>query len=130
MSKRNGPSAREHAAADDRDTRSSRGGMPTSIPSSRLAPAQRYSRAEYAKVLALQDEVSRADTDYQRLRSAYMDIAHREPTHEVALAMVGADMDRAHARLQALIGLPRLPFTHEPSAVMRREAQRGSGEKH
>jgi hypothetical protein len=83
----------------------------------------RYSRAEYAKVLALQDEVARADADYQRLRNAYMEIAQADPTHEVALAMIGADMDRAHARLQALIGLPRLPFTHEPSTVMRREAQ-------
>jgi hypothetical protein len=38
--------------------------------------------------------------------------------------MIGADMDRAHSHLQALIGLPRLPFTHEPSSVVRREAQR------
>ncbi|MCC2676724.1 MAG: hypothetical protein K0R89_3599 [Ramlibacter sp.] len=90
----------------------------------------RYSRAEYAKVLALQDEVARADGDYQRLRNAYLEIAETDPTHEVALAMIGADMDRAHGRLQALIGLPRLPFTHEPSAVMRRELQRQSGEKH
>jgi hypothetical protein len=84
----------------------------------------RYSRAEYAKILALQQEVARAEADYQRLRAAYLDIARNEPGHEVALAMIGADMDRAHARLQALIGLPRLPFTHEPSAVVRREAQR------
>ena len=84
----------------------------------------RYNRAEYAKILALQQEVSRAEADYQRLRAAYLDIARREPGHELALAMIGADMDRAHARLQALIGLPRLPFTHEPSTVMRREAQR------
>lgn len=90
----------------------------------------RYSRAEYAKVLALQDEVARADADYQRLRNAYLQVAQDEPTHEVALAMIGADMDRAHARLQALIGLPRLPFTHEPSTVMRREVQRRADEKH
>jgi hypothetical protein len=90
----------------------------------------RYSRAEYAKVLALQDEVARADGDYQRLRNAYLEIAERDPTHEVALAMIGADMDRAHGRLQALIGLPRLPFTHEPSAVMRREVQRHADENH
>jgi hypothetical protein len=90
----------------------------------------RYSRAEYAKVLALQEEVARADGDYQRLRSAYLALVEQEPTHEVALAMIGADMDRAHARLQALIGLPRLPFTHEPSSVMRREALRLAGEKH
>jgi hypothetical protein len=92
--------------------------------------AQRYSRAEYAKVLALQEEVARADGDYQRLRNAYLDIARHEPTHEVALAMIGADMDRAHARLQALIGLPRLPFTHEPSTVMRREAHLSAEDKH
>ncbi|MGE4239352.1 hypothetical protein [Ramlibacter sp.] len=84
----------------------------------------RYDRAEYANIFALQQEVARAEADYQRLRNAYLDIAKNEPGHEVALAMVGADMDRAHARLQALIGLPRLPFTHEPSVVVRREAQR------
>ena len=84
----------------------------------------KYNRAEYAKILALQQEVSRAEADYQRLRAAYLEVAKNEPGHEVALAMIGADMDRAHARLQALIGLPRLPFTHEPSVVVRREAQR------
>jgi hypothetical protein len=114
MSTRNGPHARAEAADDHRPSDSGRNTM-------------RYSRAEYAKVLALQDEVARADADYQRLRNAYMDIAQSDPTHEVALAMIGADMDRAHARLQALIGLPRLPFTHEPSSVMRREAQQRVG---
>ena len=117
MSTRNGPHARAHSA-DERP-----GG-------SGSKNAARYSRAEYAKVLALQDEVARADADYQRLRNAYLDIADKEPTHELALAMIGADMDRAHARLQALIGLPRLPFTHEPSAAMRRDAQRLADEKH
>ena len=39
----------------------------------------RYSRAEYAKVLALQEEVARADADYQRLRNAYLEIAQNEP---------------------------------------------------
>lgn len=89
----------------------------------------RESRTEYAKVVALQEEVARADADYQRLRNAYLDITRREPGNEVALAMIGADMDRAHARLQALMGLPRLPFTHEPSSVIRREAQRQSDDK-
>jgi hypothetical protein len=89
----------------------------------------RYSRAEYAKVLALQDEVARADGDYQRLRNAYLALIAQEPTHEVGLSMIGADMDRAHARLQALIGLPRLPYTHEPSSVMRRDALRLASEK-
>jgi hypothetical protein len=92
-------------------------------------PADRYSRAEYAKLLALQDELARADGDYQRLRNAYVELAETEPSHDVALAMIGADMDRAHARLQALIGLPRLPFTHEPSTVIRRETQRLAEEK-
>lgn len=90
----------------------------------------RYSRTEYAKVLALQEEVSRADADYQRLRNAYLDIARAEPGNELGLAMIGADMDRAHARLQALIGLPRLPFTHGPSAVVRRELQQQTEENH
>src|SRR5207245_6142556 len=62
-----------------------------------------YSRAEYAKVLALQEEVARADSDYQRFRNAYLETVQNEPTHEVAMAMIGADMDRAHARLQAMI---------------------------
>ena len=119
MSTRNGPHARANPTEKARGTAPGNG-----------STTMRYSRAEYAKVLALQEEVARADADYQRLRNAYLDIAQREPDHEVALAMIGADMDRAHARLQALIGLPRLPFTHEPSAVMRREVQRLTDEKH
>lgn len=120
MSTRQGPNARAHAPLPiDKDQAPRQGSA---------APAgnktQRYSRAEYAKVLALQEEVARADGDYQRLRNAYLDVAQNEPENDLALAMIGHDMDRAHNRLQALIGLPRLPFTHEPSAVMRREAQR------
>ena len=83
----------------------------------------RYGR-ENNRAQGLQQEVARAEADYQRLRAAYLEVARNEPGHEVALAMIGADMDRAHAALQALIGLPRLPFTHEPSTVVRREAQR------
>ncbi|MDB5861163.1 MAG: hypothetical protein JWQ76_4852 [Ramlibacter sp.] len=114
---------------------SSSGPSSSSVPGSssraaaELSANPRYSRSEYAKVLALQEEVARADSDYQRLRSAYLDLVENEPTHEVALGMIGADMDRCHGRLQALIGLPRLPFTHEPSTVMRREAQRLASEK-
>jgi hypothetical protein len=115
--RKDGPHARGHAEEHIR-------GMGAGVKST-----ARYSRAEYAKVVALQEEVARADADYQRLRNAYLDVAHDEPTHEIALAMIGADMDRAHSRLQALIGLPRLPFTHEPSTVMRREAQRVADEK-
>ena len=90
----------------------------------------RYTREEYANMQAVQRRVARAEADYARFRAAYLEIAQTQPDHEVALAMIGADMDRAHARLQALIGLPRLPFTHEPSAVARREAQRHADEKH
>lgn len=118
MSTRNErPNARANALADQRS------GDPRPAP---VGPArtQRYSRAEYAKVLALQEEVARADADYQRLRTAYLGLVESEPSNEVGLAMIGYDMDRAHARLQALIGLPRLPFTHEPSAVMRRDVLR------
>jgi len=114
--------------AEERRTGSG-GGMSRPAAEGRVDATPRYSRAEYAKVLALQDEVARADGDYQRLRNAYLDMVQREPSHEVGLAMIGADMDRAHARLQALIGAPRLPFTHEPSAVMRREVQRQADEK-
>ncbi len=87
----------------------------------------RHSRSEQARMQALSQEVSRAESDYQRFRAAYLDVAKNEPGHEVALAMIGADMDRAHGHLQALIGLPRLPFTHEPSTVVLREAQRMAG---
>jgi hypothetical protein len=123
MSTRNGPNAR--ATASERH----HGRDEVRASSVARRPTARYSRAEYAKVLALQDEVARADGDYQRLRNAYVEVAETEPSHDVALAMIGADMDRAHARLQALIGLPRLPFTHEPSTVIRREAQRLAEEK-
>ena len=124
MSKRNGPQARAHPMDENRPS----GAVRTTNTTTNNT--MRYSRAEYAKVLALQDEVARADGDYQRLRNAYLEIAQTDPTHEVALAMIGSDMDRAHGRLQALIGLPRLPFTHEPSTVMRREVQRLSGDQH
>lgn len=82
----------------------------------------RYSRAEQA--LALQEEVSRADADYQRLRNAYLEIARTQPGHEVALAMVGADMDRAYARLQTLRGLTGSALGSDGAVEARREAQR------
>jgi hypothetical protein len=89
----------------------------------------RLSRAEHTQVQALQREVARAEADYQRLRTAFLQIARDEPGNEVGMAMIGADMDRAHARLQELIGLPRLAFTHEPSLVVRREADRRLAEE-
>ncbi|MES2634769.1 MAG: hypothetical protein V4669_17500 [Pseudomonadota bacterium] len=84
----------------------------------------RYSSSEHTNVQAAQAQVARAEADYQRLRAAYLELMRVDPTHEVALAMIGADMDRSHAHLQSLIGLPSLPFTHEPSTVLRREAER------
>ena len=87
-----------------------------------------YTKDEYNKLLSAQQALARAESDYQRLRAAYLDIARNEPGHEVGLAMVGADMDRAHAQLQKVIGLPRLPFTHEPSIVLRRDAERITAE--
>jgi hypothetical protein len=70
----------------------------------------RYSQEEYAGILAAQDELARAQADYHRLRSAYLQVARDEPGHEVAMAMIGADMDRAYASLQAITGLPYLSY--------------------
>lgn len=89
----------------------------------------RYSRADYAKILVAQNELARAEEDYQRLRAAYVRVARDEPGHEVALAMIGCDMDRAHAVLQSLIGVPRMPFTHDPVEQMERQAEQGHAEK-
>lgn len=111
------------SATSDRTADASAGQRPDFQPERRAQP-----RTTYARVMASPQEISRAEADYQRLRAAYLEVARNEPGHEVALAMIGADMDRAHGRLQALMGLPRLPFTHEPSTVVRREALRGEGE--
>lgn len=89
----------------------------------------RYSREEYANMQAVQRRVARAEADYARFRAAYLEIAQTDPDHEVALAMIGADMNRAHAYLQALIGLPPTPFEKQPSVVVMREARRLAEEK-
>ena len=89
----------------------------------------RYTREEYANMQAVQRRVARAEADYARFRAAYLEIAQNEPDHEVALAMIGADMNRAHAYLQALIGLPPTPFEKQPSVVVLREARRLAEEK-
>lgn len=69
-------------------------------------------------------EISDAERDYHRLRAAYLDVARQSPDNEVALAMIGSDMDRAFARLQSLLGRPG-PFTHEPTLILPNEAWRG-----
>ena len=79
---------------------------------SRPAPPRRR-RAAHGAAPGPEPQLARAQDDYRRLRSAYLRLAKAEP-HEVALAMVGADMDRAHAVLQELGGLAHIPFTHEP----------------
>ena len=84
----------------------------------------RYTREEYANMQAVQRRVARAEADYARFRAAYLEIAQTQPDHEVALAMIGADMNRAHAYLQGLIGLPPTPFEKQPSVVVMREARR------
>ena len=70
---------------------------------------------------AAQGDVLRAQADYERLRTAYLAIAQTEHDNEVALAMIGADMERAHATLQRWTGLCRLPLTHETPTVWRGE---------
>ena len=84
----------------------------------------RPSRAEQSKLQQVQLEVVRAEGDYQRLRIAYLELAQNEQGNEVGLAMIGSDMDRAHANLQRVSGLRQLPFTHEPTRTVRREALR------
>lgn len=73
-------------------------------------------------------EIARAEADYRRLRNAYLELARGE-NNEVGMAMVGADMERAHVLLQSLTGLPERPFTHEPTQVVRREARRMAEEE-
>ncbi len=82
----------------------------------------RYSRQEYANLLAAHERVAVAQQDYDRLRTAYLHIARTEPEHEVALALIGADVDRAYAVLQSLVGLEPFPLALEPSHVLRRQA--------
>ncbi|MDB5749618.1 MAG: hypothetical protein JWQ13_2123 [Ramlibacter sp.] len=92
-------------------------------PVQRRQPQPQQERSERSKQVQAEREIARAEEDYQRLRNAYLSLA-REEHNEVALAMIGADMDRAHAVLQDLTGLRQLPFTHEPTRVVRREARR------
>lgn len=82
----------------------------------------RYSQQEFTRLRAAQEQISRAEQDYDRLRVAFLQIVRTSPDHELALALIGADLDRAHAALQALVGLRPSPFSLEPSAVLRRRA--------
>lgn len=88
----------------------------------------RYSPTEYHHVISVQQDVRQAQDDYQRLRGAWLDMERSDPDNEVALAMVGADMERAQWHLQALTGASQMPFTHEPTVLPLRQAQRTGGD--
>ena len=89
----------------------------------------RPSRAEQSKRQQAQLDVVRAEGDYQRLRIAYFELAQNDQGNQVGLAMIGADMDRAHTNLQHVSGLRQLPFTHEPTPTVLCEAQRVAEER-
>lgn len=76
----------------------------------------------YNRELAAERDVTRAEGDYRRLRVAYLDLA-KGKENVVALAMVGADMERSHSLLESLRGL-RQPFTPEQDKAIKRETRR------
>jgi hypothetical protein len=78
----------------------------------------------FASLQPEEHTVMRAAEDYQRLRTAYLALAREEDRHDVALAMIGADMERAHHALQSLAGVRTAPFTPLLRRVMRREGRR------
>lgn len=78
----------------------------------------------HASLLAEEHTVMRAAEDYQRVRAAYLALAREADRHDVALAMVGADMERAHVVLQSLAGVRSAPFAPMLRRVMRREGRR------
>lgn len=94
-------------------------------PASASGPsrAMRYGRPDAVAAHALHDEVARAEADYQRLRHAWLRLGREEPDNEVGLAMLGADMRRAQARLQ---GLAQPQHDYAPEAGARRAGE----EKH
>lgn len=95
-------------------------------PVSASGPARgglRYGRSDTVAAHALHDEVARAEADYQRLRHAWLRLGREEPDNEVGLAMLGADMRRAQARLQGLAH-PQQEYGAEPAG------RRAGEEKH
>jgi hypothetical protein len=59
--------------------------------------------------LAQQRQLASAQDDYGRLRRAFLDLAQADPANTIALSMLGRDLDRAHAHMQALSGLDSRP---------------------
>ena len=76
----------------------------------------RRQRAELERIDAIECESARAEQDYGRLRSAWLQMARYEPGNDVALSMLGADMDRAHAALQLFAGQRQLALPIEPAS--------------
>ena len=72
--------------------------------------------------LAADSDVIRAQSDFERLRQAWQDLA-KTPDNAVALAMVGADMERASRALQSLTGSRQPTMTHGRSHVTQRKAR-------
>ena len=59
--------------------------------------------------LTQQKQLATAQEDYGRLRRAFLQLAESEPANTIALSMLGKDLDRAHAHMQALSGLDMRP---------------------
>lgn len=59
--------------------------------------------------LTQQKQLTTAQEDYSRLRRAFMQLAETDPGNAMALSMLGKDLDRAHAHMQALSGLDMRP---------------------
>ena len=109
------PTAREKAAAYDFRM--------TPRLLSRQAPAL-VSRQQLVQVRARRAdrEVVAAEADYERLRQVCLDLSKGEG-NEVALAMVGADMERANRSLQSLISARKPPTAHGRRDASEREAR-------
>ena len=76
----------------------------------------RHQRAVLQRIDAIECEAVRAEQDFGRLRSAWLQMARDEPGNDVALSMLGADMDRAHAALQLFAGQRQLPLPSKPAS--------------
>jgi len=79
-----------------------------------------YSHREYSRLAAAHSRVAEAQQDYDRLREAYLEVVKTDPYHEVALALLGDDLDRAHAALQSLLGVEPPAGSPPPSRTLRR----------
>lgn len=73
---------------------------------------------------ALEESAVEAAADYLRIRTAYLELARHDDPNEVALAMVGADLEAAYSRLQSMTGLPFLDCSTSACAALREEVRR------